>query len=118
VKRSGLRVGDLLIAVVLIALTLPLMVIVAMVIKLDSPGPALSKREQLGSHGLMFQLFSFRTDSHPLQGSNRLWNEPPQLTRIGAFLYWTRIDSLPQLINVLRGELTIVGTGRRPGFAD
>ena len=112
------RVGDLLIAVVLIVLTLPLMVIVALAIKLDSPGPVLSKREQWGPQGHKFQLFIFRTESHALQGSNRLRTRPP-ITPIGAFLCWTRIDSLPQLINVLRGDLTIVGTGRRrPDFAD
>ena len=105
------RVGDFLIAVVLIAVALPLMVIVAIAIKLDSPGPVLSKREQWGPQGGKFQLFSFRTESLA-QRSNRL-------TPIGAFLWWTRIDSLPQLFNVLYGDLTIVGTGRRrPDFAD
>ncbi len=113
------RVSDLLIAVGLIALTLPLMVIVAIAIKLDSPGPVLSKREQWGSQGHKFQMFSFRTESHALQGSNRLSDQPPQFTQIGAFLYWMRIDSLPQLINVLCGDLTIIGTGwRHSDFAD
>jgi lipopolysaccharide/colanic/teichoic acid biosynthesis glycosyltransferase len=112
------RVGDLLVAVVLIALTLPLMVIVALAIKLDSPGPVFSKREQWGSQGQKFQLFRFRTESPALQGSNRFWSHPP-VTRISAFLYWARIVSLPQLINVLREDLTIVGTGkRRPDFVD
>src|SRR4029077_9782658 len=105
------RVSDLLIAVVLIAMTLPLMVIVALAIKLDSPGPVLSRRQQWGPQGHKFQLFSFRTESPAQQGSSRFWNPP--VTCIGAFLYGTRIDSLPQLINVLRGDLTIVGTGRR-----
>jgi lipopolysaccharide/colanic/teichoic acid biosynthesis glycosyltransferase len=112
------RVSDLLIAVVLIALTLPLMVIVSLAIKMDSPGPVLSKREQWGAQGYKFQVLSFRTESHVLQGANRFWAHPP-ITRIGAFLCWTRIDSLPRLINVLRGDLTIVGTGRRrPAFVD
>jgi lipopolysaccharide/colanic/teichoic acid biosynthesis glycosyltransferase len=110
------RVGDLVIAVVLIAVTLPLIVIVALAIKLDSPGPVLSTREQWGSQGRKFQLFRFRTEA--LLGSNRFRNRPP-LTPVGAFLCWTRIDSLPQLINVLYGDLTIIGTGRRrPDFVD
>ena len=109
------RIGDLLIAVVLIALTLPLMVIVALAIKLGSPGPALSKREQWGEQGYRYQLYRFRTESHTLQES-RFRNHPP-VTRLGALLCRTRIDSLPQLFNVLRGDLTIVGTGRRrPDF--
>ena len=112
------RVSDLLIAVVLIAMAVPLMVIVALAIKLDSPGPVLLKREQRGPQGHKFQLFGFRTERHALQGVKRLQARPP-ITQIGAFLCWTRIDSLPQLINVLYGDLTIVGTGRRhPDFLD
>ena len=112
------RVGDLVIAVVLIAVTLPLMVIVALAIKLDSPGPVLSKRDQWGPQGYKFQLLRFRTESHALQGPSRLRAQPP-ITRVGEFLCWTRIDSLPQLINVMYGDLTIVGTGRRrPDFVD
>ena len=108
------RVVDLLIAVALIAVTLPLMVIVALAIKLDSPGPALSKRGQWGGQGERYQLFRFRTESHTER--SRFHNHPPA-TGIGALLCWTRIDSLPQLFNVLRGDLTIVGTGRRrPDF--
>ena len=94
------RIGDLLIASVLIFLALPLMVIVALAIKLDSPGPVLLKREQWGPQGRKFQLFSFRTETLALQGSDRFRNRPP-VTPIGAFLCWTRIDSLPQLINVV-----------------
>ena len=112
------RVSDLLIAVVLIAMTLPLMLIVALAIKLESPGPVLLKREQWGPQGHKFQLFCFRTESLALQRANRLRAHPP-ITQIGAFLCWARIDSLPQLINVLYGDLTIVGTGRRrPDFLD
>jgi lipopolysaccharide/colanic/teichoic acid biosynthesis glycosyltransferase len=102
----------------LIALTLPLMVIVAIAIKLDSPGSVLSKREEWGTQGHKFQMFSFRTENHAPQGSDRLSNQPPEPTLIGAFLYWTQIDTLPQLINVLRGDLTIVGTRRRSALAD
>ena len=109
---------DLLIASALIVLTLRLMVIVAIAIKLDSPGPVLSKREQWGTHDHKFQLYSFRTEKLAPLGSDRYWNRL-SVTPIGAFLCWTRIDSLPQLINVLRGDLTIIGTGRRrPDFAD
>jgi lipopolysaccharide/colanic/teichoic acid biosynthesis glycosyltransferase len=112
------RVGDLLIASVLLLLALPLMVIVALAIKLDSPGPVLSTREQWGSQGHKFQLLSFRIENDALLGSNRFRNRPP-LTLVGAFLCWARIDSLPQLINVLYGDLTIIGTGRRrPDFVD
>ena len=61
------RVGDLLIASVLILLALPLMVIVAIAIKLDSPGPVLLKREQWGPQGRKFQLISFRTENLGVQ---------------------------------------------------
>ena len=79
------RVSDLLIAVVLIAVTLPLMVIVALAIKLDSPGPVLLKREQWGPQGHKFQLFGFRTESHALQGVNRLRARRPSLQSVRFF---------------------------------
>jgi lipopolysaccharide/colanic/teichoic acid biosynthesis glycosyltransferase len=110
------RLGDLLIACVLLALTLPLMAIVALAIKLESPGPVLSRTERWGAGGRRFQALKFRTETQVVE---RLWGRPPQVTRVGLFLRWTRVDDLPMLFNVLGGELTLIGTGRpRPDFVD
>jgi lipopolysaccharide/colanic/teichoic acid biosynthesis glycosyltransferase len=97
------RFADLSIAAILIVLALPLMAIVALAIQLESPGPVLIRRGQLHRDGRRFELLRFRTTSQ------RASSAVPRRTRIGRFLHYTRIDDLPQLVNVLRGELTFVG---------
>ncbi len=96
------RFADLSIAAILIVLTSPLMAIVALAIKLESPGPVFSRRSQLNRDGRSFELLRFRTTSQ------RGWGAVRGQTRIGWFLHYTRIDDLPQLVNVLRGELTFI----------
>ncbi len=103
------RIGDLVIACALIAFTLPLMAIVALAIKLDSPGPVFSRRERLGLGGRQISALEFRTTVHNPQ---RTLHQNAQLTRVGWFLRYTRIDDLPQLVNVVRGEMSLVGTDR------
>jgi len=108
------RIGDLVIACALIAFTLPLMAIVALAIKLDSPGPVFSRRERLGLGGRQISVLKFRTTVHNPQ---RTLHQNAQLTRVGWFLRSTGIDNLPQLVNVVRGEMSLVGTAReRPDF--
>jgi lipopolysaccharide/colanic/teichoic acid biosynthesis glycosyltransferase len=103
-----LRVGDFLIATLLIAFTLPLMMFVYAAIKLDSVGPAIYRRLRNGRNG-RFQLLRFRTTVHdPERGSRTIGHGAPE-TRIGAFIERTGIAELPQLVNVWRGEITLVG---------
>ena len=88
--------------------------IVALVIKLDSPGPVFSRRERLGVGGRNTRVLKFRT-VHDRQYPP--WRQDAHLTRVGWFLRYTRIDCLPQLLNVLRGEMSLLGTDRdRPDF--
>jgi lipopolysaccharide/colanic/teichoic acid biosynthesis glycosyltransferase len=108
-KRNG-RLADLLIAWLLIAFTLPLMMIVALAIKCESSGPVFNRQERIGRGGRRFMLLAFRTTVHrPEYASYRLHRS--ETTRVGRFLRYTRIDTLPQLMNVLRGEMTVIGTG-------
>jgi lipopolysaccharide/colanic/teichoic acid biosynthesis glycosyltransferase len=100
------RSGELLLACILLALTLPLMVIVALAIKCESTGPVLERRARVGNGGRAFQILSFRTT---VQRSGRL-RSTRQTTQIDHFLQSTRIDALPQLLNVLRGEMSINDT--------
>lgn len=103
-----LRVGDFLIATLLIAFTLPLMMFVYAAIKLDSVGPAICRPLRNGWNG-RFQLLRFRTTVHdPERGSRAIGHGAPE-TRIGAFIERTGIAELPQLVNVWRGEITLVG---------
>src|SRR5437868_13936168 len=95
-----LRIADVLIAAALILFTFPLMMFIALAVKLESSGPALYRRHRVCRNGRQFTLFSFRTTSGG-RGARE--------TRIGEFLQYTWIADLPQLVNVLRGDMTVVG---------
>ena len=98
--------GEFLIACVLLTIAFPLMIIIAVAIKCDSPGPVFERLARLGRGGQPFQMLSFRTTA-PIPGENRvIW----QTTQLGRLLRRTRIDALPQLINVLRGDMSLIDT--------
>jgi lipopolysaccharide/colanic/teichoic acid biosynthesis glycosyltransferase len=100
------RLADPAIACILLAITLPLMIVVALAIKLESAGPVLERQSCFGRGGRRFQTLKFRTAVHDPYHSTPVWARRP--TQIGQFLWQTRIEALPQLINVLRGEMSIV----------
>jgi lipopolysaccharide/colanic/teichoic acid biosynthesis glycosyltransferase len=106
------HMGELVIACVLLVATFPLMVVVALAIKLESPGPILDRCDCVGRGNCGFQMLKFRTAY--LQGGSR--GSAAQLTRVGGLLQYTRIDALPQLINVLRNEMSIIDTGAHARF--
>jgi lipopolysaccharide/colanic/teichoic acid biosynthesis glycosyltransferase len=111
------RFADLVIAAVLLALTLPLMVVVAVAIKSESPGPVLDRQTCVGRSGRRFQMLKFRTIVHDPEHMMPAWAPTP--TQIGQFLRCTRIEALPQLINVLRGEMSMIDEdGNSPSFFD
>jgi lipopolysaccharide/colanic/teichoic acid biosynthesis glycosyltransferase len=100
------RALDVTIACILIVFTFPLMIVVALAIKLDSPGPVLSRTNRLGhDRANRADIFKFRTTMYEPailgHGSCR--------TRVGQVLHVTRIEDLPQLFNVLRGDLSLSG---------
>jgi Undecaprenyl-phosphate glucose phosphotransferase len=106
------RIEDVVIAILCLLLTLPLMLLVALFIKLDSRGPVLFRQKRLGANNLPFDLRKFRTmyveQTDPL-GHQLTRAGDPRITRVGRFLRMTSMDELPQLINVLRGEMSLVG---------
>jgi lipopolysaccharide/colanic/teichoic acid biosynthesis glycosyltransferase len=104
------RAVDVIFACILIVLTAPLMAIVAVVIKLDSPGPALCRTEGVWLDGRRrTDLLKFRT--MPYRAADITRSVPR--TRIGRYLYLSRIDELPELFDILHGDLSIFGTQRR-----
>lgn len=109
------RLADVVIACILFAITLPLMLIVALAIKLESRGPICDRQSSIGRGGRRFQMLKFRTVAHDRE--HPAWTREP--TSIGRFLRHTRIEALPQLFNVLRGEMTLIdGDGFSPTFLD
>jgi len=103
------RLADAVIAGVLLAFTAPLMIIVAVAIRLDTPGAVLEDETCMGRGGRRFRILQFRTTTVRRPTDPRLgWALKPEVTRVGAFLRYTRIDSLPQLLNVLAGHMSIV----------
>ena len=113
------RVADAVIAGILLAFTLPLMIAIAVAIRWDGAGPVFEKEPCVGRGGRRFNMLQFRTTvsaDHEQRATS--WARP-QLTRVGAFLRYTRIESLPQLINVLFGDMSIVERdGRSPSFLE
>jgi exopolysaccharide biosynthesis polyprenyl glycosylphosphotransferase len=116
------RSTDIVVALLLFILFLPIIPFVAILIKLDSPGPILFKQRRVGKNGKEFDFYKYRSMVvgaenvigmlRPLSGRNgpifKLKNDP-RVTRVGRFLRRSSLDELPQLINVLKGEMSIVG---------
>jgi lipopolysaccharide/colanic/teichoic acid biosynthesis glycosyltransferase len=106
--------GDVVTAGALIAYTLPLLAIVALAIKYDSPGPVFYRQERIRLRGGRFIALKFRTTVHCSErgeGPIRRAHRDACLTRVGRLLRFTRIDNLPQLVNVIRGEMSAIGAG-------
>jgi lipopolysaccharide/colanic/teichoic acid biosynthesis glycosyltransferase len=99
-----------------IVFTLPLLVVIALAIKLDSPGPIFCQHERLSFGGRRVGLLKFRTIMHDPQRTRSMSRQDTHFTRVGSFLRYIGIDGLPQLVNVLRGELTLIGDGNRAKF--
>jgi Undecaprenyl-phosphate glucose phosphotransferase len=110
-ERAVKRTIDIVVAGTALVCLLPLILFTAIAIKLDSPGPILFRQRRCGFNGRLFQIFKFRTMS-VLEDGDRIRQaerDDNRITRIGSWLRRTSIDELPQLFNVLRGEMSIVG---------
>lgn len=102
---------DYIVAGIAVLLLSPLLLVVAILVRLDSPGPILFRQRRVGFNGREFDMFKFRsmTVDPTDDGSRGTPIDNPRITRIGRFIRKTSIDELPQLFNVLRGEMSVVG---------
>lgn len=123
-RRSGReallgRGGDIVLSLALLLFTLPLMLLTALLIRLDSPGPVFYRQQRVGLHGRLFTLFKFRSMRLDAEARGPVWaaSGDARITRVGAVIRLARIDELPQLVNVLRGEMGLIGPRpERPHF--
>jgi undecaprenyl phosphate N,N'-diacetylbacillosamine 1-phosphate transferase len=106
----GKRALDLAIALPILLLTAPLLAIVAVLVRVDSQGPILFLQDRLGRNGSTFRAYKFRTmTDRPRVPNKEIYGRDAEVTRIGYWLRRFKIDELPQLFNVLSGEMSIVG---------
>jgi len=105
------RICDVVGAVVGLVLTLPLMVIAAIALRLESTGPMLFRQVRIGRWGKPFEMLKLRSMCHRPNDRQARWTVPGdgRITRVGCFLRRTHLDELPQLWNVLKGEMTLIG---------
>jgi lipopolysaccharide/colanic/teichoic acid biosynthesis glycosyltransferase len=105
------RLFDIVVALGALLFLFPLFLIVAVAIKWDSPGPVFFRQRRIGRGFRPFFIYKFRTMTDNRQNAGALFTirHDPRITRVGRFLRKSKIDELPQLINVLKGEMTFVG---------
>ena len=113
------RAMDVVLASAGLVMLSPVLLLIALVIKLDSRGPALYRQARHGLDGQVFSLLKFRTlraeaCDAPVGQFRQVTRDDPRVTRVGRLLRWTSLDELPQLVNVLRGEMSIVGPRPHP----
>jgi len=122
VYRAGKRLFDVVASVALLPLVLPLLALCYLAVRLDSPGPAVFTQLRTGLHGARFRMLKFRTmvqNAEELKASLQHLNilpppdfkiiDDPRITRVGKFLRKTSLDELPQILNVIRGDMSLVG---------
>ncbi|MBC7955277.1 MAG: sugar transferase [Cytophagales bacterium] len=103
------RLFDLLLSALGLLLLSPLLLAVAVWVKLDSPGPVFFRQERVGRFGVPFRIHKFRTMTHGGQGALLTVGADPRITRAGSFLRHAKLDELAQLIDVLWGDMSLVG---------
>jgi lipopolysaccharide/colanic/teichoic acid biosynthesis glycosyltransferase len=105
----GKRVFDLLVLVLILPFALPAALLIGIAVFLDSPGPVLYRARRVGGRGKTFEMLKFRTMRVGMAGYALAAEGDERITPVGRFLRGTRLDELPQLWNVLRGQMSIVG---------
>ena len=120
-ERQLKRVADLLVSAILLILTAPILLVSMLLIWIDDGGPVFYHQQRSGCLGKQFQVYKLRTMTVSLPDAKAVWTVPGdrRITRIGLWLRRLRLDELPQLINVLRGDMSLIGPRpERPELED
>ena len=116
------RIASMTISLLALIVVSPLLPLVALIIKLDSPGPVLYHQKRVGVNNVVFSVAKFRTmrqDAEAVSGPTWAGQDDPRITRVGKFLRTTRVDEIPQLWSVLRGDMAFIGPRpERPEFVE
>ncbi len=109
-RRYLKRVIDILLSFILLILIFPILLITSIIIKLDTTGPIFFIQKRVGYKGNYFYIFKFRTMIHSKRATmDEIQLDNPEITRVGRYLRRFKLDELPQVINVLKGDMSIVG---------
>lgn len=106
------RVMDFVLALSAVILLSPVLIAIALLIKLDTPGPIFFKQKRIGIHKSHFYIYKFRTmriDTPKDMPTHLLANPDTYITKVGKFLRKTSLDELPQIINILAGQMALIG---------
>ncbi len=120
-QAFGKRFFDIVLSLILLILSLPVMLITALVIRLESPGPILYRQDRVGKGRYIYKILKFRSMVQDAEKNGAVWavSNDGRVTKFGGFIRKVRIDELPQLLNVLRGEMSLVGPRpERPVFVE
>lgn len=106
------RIFDFLAALILLIILSPIMLLLAIMIKLESKGPVFYRQERITKYGKKFRIFKFRTmvQDADKKGALVTMGQDPRITKVGNKIRKCRLDELPQLLNVIKGEMSFVGT--------
>jgi len=121
-EESAKRLMDIFISILILTLSVPLWIFVAIAIKLNSPGPLVYSQERVGKGGKIFRMHKFRSmyqDAEAKTGPVWATTNDPRVTSVGKFIRKTRLDEIPQFMDVLRGDMSLVGPRpERPHFVE
>ena len=115
------RILDICLSVLGLIISLPVTLLSAIIIKFESPGPVFYLQERVGEKGAVFKVIKFRSMRQDAEKNGAVWamKNDPRVTRFGGFIRKVRIDEIPQMINVLKGEMSFVGPRpERPVFVE
>ena len=121
-KKAVKRILDMICAIGGLIVFSPLMIVTAIIIKLTSPGPIIFKQERVGLNRKRFQMYKFRSMKVQTEDDEKYgWTteNDPRKTKFGSFIRHTSIDELPQLFNIIKGDMSLIGPRpERPQFVD
>lgn len=108
-KRIGKNYFDIILGILIFIILIPVLILLSILVFLSMGSPIFFKQERIGKNNKPFIMYKFRTMREPKDGENRLLSDADRVTKLGTFLRKTSLDELPEIINVIKGEMSLVG---------